>query len=130
MDPKNVVKLLQAKLPDLEPGSKWQASHLIDGVPTAQRPTVQHFACGIQNGDVFFKHDCTENGQPCNLWGTYSLKNIGEQITLNGDDVEADDVIVSNRFAGLKLRGVVEYQFVKDNQTHRYRFDATLYSPV
>lgn len=130
MDPKNLVKLIVKSLPDLKDGSKWQASHTVDGVPTPQRPKVQQFGCGLKDGEIWFRFQFTEDGQPVDLHGTYSLTKDVEEITVNNQPVDADDVIVSHRFAGFMLRGVIEFQFERDGKTHRYRFDATLYSPL
>jgi hypothetical protein len=129
MDSASVVKTF-LKLPDLKDGSKWQASHRIDDVPTSQRPKVKEFGCGLQDGEAWFRFKLNEDGQDKDLRGTYSFKNINERITIDGKDVDADDVVISNRFAGLNLRGVIEYEFELEEKTHRYRFDATLYSPV
>jgi len=122
----NVVKALNAKLPDLRDGGKWQASHRIDEAPTGVRPQVQKFDCGIQGSEAWFRFWFTEDGGNVDLRGTYSFNNVDERITINGADVTADDVILSTRMVSAKIRGVVEFEFQRDGKTHRYRFDATI----
>ena len=79
---------------------------------------------------VWFRFTFKENGADMDLRGTYSFTNVNEQITINNEDVEADDVVISNRIVGVQVRGVIEFQFQYQGKTHRYRFDATLVSLI
>lgn len=125
---KLIQKILNAKA--LESGSKWQASHKVDGVQTAERPVVKRFTCGLKDGEVWFRYEFAEAGADHDLRGTFSFKNENEQITFDDQQVEADDVIVSHRVVGFKVRGLVEFEFQHEGHTHRYRFDATVASIV
>lgn len=126
MNPIAIVKKILSIGTDLEDGKKWQASHRIDHRETSKRPKVSRFTCGLQDGEVWFRYEFSEEDGPHDMRGTYGFKNKNEVITLDGNDVEADDVIISHRFQGTKLRAVVEFEFEIAEVLHRYRFDATL----
>jgi hypothetical protein len=111
---------------DKRDGRKWQASLRVDGVEQA-RPEVKEFDCGFESGGPWFEF--LLEGDPKSIKGWYTPSNRGEEIILNGSQVvESADVIISHRWQGARLRGVLEFDYDLDGTTYRHRFDTTLAS--
>lgn len=131
MNPLDIVKAITGAGPRLKKGDQWQASHKIDGKQTDERPKVTRFDSGLSAEEgIWFHFEFTETDGPHTLRGSYALNNKGETIKLDNEDVEEDNVILSNKWKMFELKGVIEFQFVKNGKTHRYRFDATVLKPV
>jgi hypothetical protein len=115
----------------LKEGRHWQASHKIDGKQTKERPQVAEFDCGLQDGELWLRFRFTEKDDqqadtPHELKGIFSFNNKNDQIVFDDTEVEEDDVVISHRFRGFEVRGVLEFEFLKGTESHRYRFDATI----
>ncbi len=127
MNPLDIARLILKLAESLKDGQKWQASHKVNNVQTAERPAVSRFVCGLAAGEgIWFQFEFKESAKDHTLRGSFAVDNRNEIIKFDGADVEDDDVILSHRFRGAELRGVVEFEFLLNGQTHRYRFDATL----
>lgn len=122
----NVLAILIGLGGDIKKGSRWQASHKVNGVQTPKRPAVTAFDCGIESGRPWIRHTFTEDGQEHILNGRFGYGNDGEEILFDDTDVDSDDLIVSNRTQLNGVKAVLEYEFTLDGKSHRYRFDAPI----
>ncbi|HEY0866632.1 MAG TPA: hypothetical protein VGE01_04615 [Fimbriimonas sp.] len=131
MSPFEIVRLLVGAGTRFSDGGRWQASHKVNGKQTKERPRVTRFVCGLSEEEgAWLEFEFEEEDGPHKLRGTFAVDNRDELVRYDDRDVEEDDVIVSHRFCGLGLRGVLEFEFVLAQDTHRYRFDATLMRAV
>src|SRR5689334_1807134 len=118
----NALQIIRALAAGV-PAKKWTVSD--NGV---RKGPVTEVNCGLHGTMVWLRFQYQADGADHKIEGSMPVTGGQETIKLDGQDVEHDDIVLSNRIVGFppKIVIVVEYKFLRDGADHRIRFDGPM----
>lgn len=124
-----IVKTLN-RLKEFSDGENWTASH--NDKPIGPVENVGLGTTGnLFDPKLWVRARFEENGKPLELRGERRVGHNHTDIKFGakdaGKDVDADELVLSNRLVAAKWRVVLEYVFQIEGVKHRYRFDGTAF---